>query len=209
MTKKDINDCFDQVVPTQSQKQKMLEAILASNKGGNLTMKRTSRRLPKLAVAAIIVVAIAISTTAVIAGYNIWNEFTLARPLAEPQGEIVVNNVIIPAPKPYLVVRDENDLVELVNILGLTMVPVEPIAQALGYEVLWNESIQGYEVGGASFALDDVTVQVGDMSFELLLAPVMTDGVIFIPLTFFRDALGQTVYTFEGQVVIETYSDMF
>ncbi|MCL2392820.1 MAG: copper amine oxidase N-terminal domain-containing protein [Oscillospiraceae bacterium] len=172
-------------------------------------MKRTSRRLPKLAVAAIIVVAIAISTTAVIAGYNIWNEFTLARQLAEPQGELVVNNVIIPAPEPYLVIRDENDLVELVNILGLTMVPLEPAAQALGYEVIWNESIQRYEVGGASFALGDVAVQVGDTTFELLLYPVRTDGVIFIPLTFFRDALGQTVYTFEGQVVIETYSDMF
>ena len=43
---------------------------------------------------------------------------------------------------------------------------------------------------------------------ELSAAPVLMGDETFVPLDFFREVLGQTAYVFEGQVVIETYSDM-
>ena len=133
-------------------------------------------------------------------------------------GEIVVNNVIIDAPQPYYAL--ENTQIDA-SLLALTIVPFQPIAEKLGYEIVLISAtpLRGSEIitpilnvsiDNASFDIGNTEVRIDENSaFELLVAPYIDDdGMIFIPLTFFRDALGKTVYIFEGQVVIETYSDM-
>jgi len=208
MKDKYIHDCFDKVVPTEIQDRKIINAILAKNKGGKI-MTNTKRRFTGKAVAAILAAVLVLGALTVAA-------VTLLRPVAEDQrdvarfnGEIVVSGIIIDAPSPYLA-RDDDELFtnELHNIHGYTMVPLNPIAEALGYEIVWNEVFEGYTIDGrVNIWLDVPQAQTADYElFELLVAPYERNGVIWVPLTLFRDALEfgpGRVYSFEGQVVIE------
>ena len=112
-------------------------------------------------------------------------------------GEIVVNNVILEgAPAPVL--------------HEVVMVPLAPVAEALGYDVTSNDELQSIQLGvGIQVWVGETEAHVGRMApIELSTAPVLVDGEVFVPLDFFRSVLGQTAYVFEGQVVVETYSDM-
>jgi len=113
-------------------------------------------------------------------------------------GEVVVNNEILEgAPTPVI----EG---------GAIMVPLRVVAEALGYDVSWNEYLQSVQLGVAiQLWIGNTEVHLGRMApIELGAAPTLIDGVTFVPIEFFREVLGQTAYVFEGQVVIETYSDM-
>jgi len=147
-------------------------------------------------------------------------QLELARQIFQLNGEIVANNVIVNAPQPYYASENHANFFDG-NLLAFTIVPFQPIAKELGYEVsimsgtpLWGAEttnpMLNISVGNASFDIGKTEVRIdGNPAFELLVAPYVDDnGVIFVPLNFFRDALGKTVYIFEGQVVIETYSDM-
>ena len=117
-------------------------------------------------------------------------------------GEVVVNNVILEgAPHPFWH--------ELENG-GVVMVPLRVVVEALGYDVGWNGYLQSIQLGVAIHVwIGNTEVHLGRMApIELSAAPVIVDDTTFIPLDFFRNVLGQTAYVFEGQVVIETYSDM-
>ncbi|MCL2616517.1 MAG: copper amine oxidase N-terminal domain-containing protein [Defluviitaleaceae bacterium] len=116
-------------------------------------------------------------------------------------GEIVVNNEIIAnAPAPVLHETEG----------GIVMVPLRGISEALGYDVSWNEDLQSVQLGVAVHLwIGSTEAHRGRMApIEISTAPMIIDGATFVPLDFFRDVLAQTVYVFEGQVVIETYSDM-
>lgn len=117
-------------------------------------------------------------------------------------GEVVVNNEILEgAPLPFWQ-EVENGYV--------AMVPLRVVAEALEYDVTWNNELRSVQLGvGIHLWIGNTEVVVGRMApIELQVAPVIVDDLTFVPLNFFRDVLGQTVYVFEGQVVIETYSDM-
>ena len=117
-------------------------------------------------------------------------------------GEVVVNNEILEnAPLPFWQ-EVENGYV--------AMVPLRVVAEALAYDVTWNNELRSVQLGvGIHLWIGNTEVVVGRMApIELQVAPVIVDDLTFVPLNFFRDVLGQTVYVFEGQVVIETYSDM-
>ena len=209
MNDKYIYDCFDKVVPMDIQDKKMINAILAKNKGGNI-MTTTRKRFTGKAIAATIAAVLILGALTVAAVTLFLPNAEDQRDVARLNGEIVVNGVIIDAPVPYLA-RDDDELFtnELENVLGYTMVPLNPIAEALELDIVWNEVIQGYEVGGmANIWLGVEQVQTADFDLiYLFVAPYERNGVIFIPLTFFRDVLGfgpGAVYSFEGQVVIET-----
>ena len=113
-------------------------------------------------------------------------------------GEIVVNNEMM-----------ENHLPPLIKD-GAIMVPLRVVAEALGYDVTWNEYLQSVQLGVAIHLwIDSTEVHLGRMApIELHTAPTLIDSVTFVPLEFFRNVLGQYAYVFEGQVVVETYSDM-
>lgn len=117
-------------------------------------------------------------------------------------GEIVVNNEILEgAPLPFWYEAENGEVV---------MVPLNVVAEALGYDVSWNDELQSIQLGmGIHLWINNTEAHVGRMApIELSVAPILVDDVTFVPLDFFRNVLGQTAYVFEAQVVIETYSDM-
>jgi len=113
-------------------------------------------------------------------------------------GEVVVNNEMLAnPPEPFL--YDE-----------IVMVPLRVVAEALGYDVSWNNELRSVQLGvGIHLWIGGTEVTVGRMApIELSTAPVLVNDMTFVPLDFFRNVLNQTAYVFEGQVVVETYSDM-
>jgi len=117
-------------------------------------------------------------------------------------GEVVVNNEILEnAPAPFLHETANGDVV---------MVPLRAVVEALGYDVSWNGVLRSVQLGvGIHLWIGGYEVHVGRMApVELAVAPIIRDNLTFVPLEFFRNVLGQTAYVFEGQVVVETYSDM-
>jgi hypothetical protein len=122
-------------------------------------------------------------------------------------GEIVVNGELLEgAPEPFLYETDGKSIV---------MVPVRAVAEALGFAVLWfdDESGRGVRFGENEqriIWIGKAEVQVGRaMPFDLSTAPQLVNGRTFVPLDFFSTGLAQQgAYWFEGQVVIETETDM-
>jgi len=117
-------------------------------------------------------------------------------------GEIVVNNELLDGvPFPFLHETEDG---------GVVMVPLRVVADALGYDVSWNGYLRSIQLGvGIHLWIDSIEVHYGRMApIEISTAPIIVDNMTFVPLDFFRDVLGQMAYVFEGQVVIETYSDM-
>ena len=117
-------------------------------------------------------------------------------------GEIVVNNEILDgAALPFWQEVENGNVV---------MIPLEIVAEALEYDVSENADLGSIQLGVAIHIwIGSTEAHLGRMApIELSTAPVIVDDVIFVPMDFFRDVLGQTVYVFEGQVVVETYSDM-
>ena len=111
-------------------------------------------------------------------------------------GEIVVDGGMIEAPAPYY-----ND--------GVIMVPLRAIASALGFDVAWENAINGVRLGVAiNLWIGKDYYTVGRMApIKLVAAPEIHDGHTFVPMTFFREVVkGYTIYSFEGQVVIEAAS---
>jgi hypothetical protein len=118
-------------------------------------------------------------------------------------GETVVNNVIIEdAPAPFWYEAEHG---------GVLMVALRPVAQALDFDVSWNGYLQSIQLGVAIHLwIGNTEVHFGRMApLEISAAPMIVDGVTFVPIDFFRTVLNQTAYVFEGQVVVESYSDMF
>jgi hypothetical protein len=117
-------------------------------------------------------------------------------------GEVVVNGVILEnAPEPYWYETESGHVL---------MVPLRAVAEALEFDVHWDRSSQGIRLGVAInlwIGRDEVHF-ARMMPIQLSAAPQLTGSFTFVPLDFFRIPLGKTAYIFEGQVVIETYSDM-
>jgi len=117
-------------------------------------------------------------------------------------GEVVVNNVILEgAPLPFIQKVENREVV---------MVPLRAVAEALDYDVTWNGELKSVQIGVAIHVwIGSNEAHFGRMApIELPTEVVLVDEVTFVPLEFFRNVLGQYAYVFEGQVVVETYSDM-
>lgn len=75
---------------------------------------------------------------------------------------------------------------------GVWMVPVEPIAEALGMSLVADEAQEGtYQMGRAvSFTVGSTTYGYARMApIELDTAPVEQDGVVYVPLDFFTEVV--------------------
>jgi len=130
-----------------------------------------------------------------------WDNYDFGNP--ELNGEIVVNGEIIYAPAPFWYADTGAPYV--------LMLPLRAIAEALEYDVVWNDYTQSVMLGvGIHVFIGRNEAYLGRMApIELALSPFIHDGFTFVPIDFFRNVVNQTVYVFEGQVVVETYTDMF
>jgi len=88
------------------------------------------------------------------------------------------------------------------SVAGTIMLPVVAISEALGYNVV----DEGSEVivGMGSIVTEGVNSYfVGRMAaFELSAAPVMQDGVLFVPWEFFGSVAGAGVYVEDGNIIV-------
>lgn len=108
--------------------------------------------------------------------------------------DTVVNNKKIEAPAAY------------VNEKGTVMVPIRAIAEALGYDVIWNNEQRSVELGnkGISFKIgEDNYLYLKTAPIQLGTAPEIKEGSTYVPISYFRDVLGMNnAYVFEAQIVI-------
>lgn len=113
--------------------------------------------------------------------------------------DIVVEQKIIEAPSAYVT---ENDVI---------MVPLRAIAEALGYQVTWEQDTQTARLNSA-ISLEvgrDYYVYMRMAPIELGTAPQLKDGSVYVPLFYFRDVLKMNnAYFFENQVVIDNQEKM-
>lgn len=108
--------------------------------------------------------------------------------------EIVVNNERIEAPAAYT------------NKKGTVMVPLRAIAEALGYEVTWNNESRSITLGeDISLTIDeDNYISKENAPIQLGTAPELTEEKTFVPLSFFKDVVKMNnAYVFEAQIVID------
>lgn len=113
--------------------------------------------------------------------------------------DIIVNNEKAEAPSAYT------------NDQGTLMVPLRPIAEALGFEVNWNDQLQ-------SIMLDkDISLKLGEDNYinaknapiQLGASPELVEGTTYVPLIFFRKvAQMNNAYVFEAQIVIDNGEKM-
>ncbi|GAB2697916.1 beta-propeller domain-containing protein [Paenibacillus thermoaerophilus] len=84
---------------------------------------------------------------------------------------------------------------------GTTLVPLRPVAEALGATVEWKEGSDGRHTvtlsrGGetAVVTLGDPTLTASGRTIRLDVAPMLKDGVTMVPLRAIGEALGAVVY---------------
>jgi len=107
--------------------------------------------------------------------------------------EIAVNGKKLEAVKPIL------------NDGGVVMVPVRAVAEALGYEVGWNQEEQKVTVGELlSFRIGEDNYTMDDTSgIQLYAAPLLEEGTTYVPLSFISEFLNASTSQVNSQVVIE------
>jgi hypothetical protein len=91
------------------------------------------------------------------------------------------------------------------------MVPLRAIAEALGYDVTWNNELQ------RAFLGKDISLNIGSDSYtymkmapiQLGTAPTIVEGKTFVPLSFFKEVTRMNnAYVFESQIVIDNEEQM-
>ncbi len=108
--------------------------------------------------------------------------------------DLKVNGKKIEAPNAYM------------NEKGTIMVPVRAIAEALGYDVHWEDKTKTVRLGNAVFfsiGQDDYTY-MKTAPIQLGTAPTIIEERTFVPLRFFQDVAGvKNVYVDKGQIFID------
>lgn len=107
---------------------------------------------------------------------------------------IVVNNKRIEAPAAYT------------NEQGTIMVPLRAIAEALHFDVFWDDATQSIRVGkGISLTIgEDNYNYMKTAPIQLGTAPELANGSTFVPLSFFtKVARMNNAYMFESQIVVD------
>jgi hypothetical protein len=107
--------------------------------------------------------------------------------------EVVVNDKIIKAPAAFI------------NEGGKVMVPLRAIAEALDYDITWNNKLKSIMIGEvASLKVgEDNYKNSGATSIQLGAPPQLVGNNAFVPLSFFKTVVGMNhAYVFEGQIVI-------
>ena len=118
--------------------------------------------------------------------------------MEEITGQIFVNGVEITAPMPWLT-------------SGVRMLPLRPIAEALGYRVTWDESEKRVGVG------DNYVIWIGRAVFssdggvnvrEFGPAPEIVEGRTFVPMSMFNFGFtGYSARVEDGKILIDTITE--
>ena len=113
--------------------------------------------------------------------------------------DILVNGMKIHAPAAYT------------NKDGVMMVPLRAIAEALKFQVSWDNELQAVKLGNSiSLAIGkDNYCNAKREPIQLGVAPELNGGSTFVPLSFFRQVVQMNnAYVFEGQIVINNGEKM-
>lgn len=113
--------------------------------------------------------------------------------------DIMVNNKKIETPKPYA------------NEQGVVMVPLRAVAEALGYDVKWNNEQQSIMLGkGISLKIgEDNYIYMKTAPIKLGTAPAIVNERTFVPLSFFREVVKMNnAYVHEMQIIIDNEEKM-
>lgn len=107
---------------------------------------------------------------------------------------IIVNDASIEAPAAYI---DE---------AGTVMVPLRAVSEALMHEVTWNNEKRCVMVGNdVQVKIGERNITVGNANIELESAAVIKDDRSYVPLSFFKEALGiKTADFIENSIIINT-----
>lgn len=106
---------------------------------------------------------------------------------------IAINSEIIKAPSAYA------------NEKGVVMVPLRAIAEALGYDVGWNDTLKSVTIGkGVSLTVStDSYIYMKTAPIQLGTAPEIINGKTFVPLSFFTEVLRMNkAYVSDSSIVI-------
>ncbi len=107
--------------------------------------------------------------------------------------EIMVNDKKVEAPAAYA----KED--------GTVMVPLRAIAEALKFDVIWNEADKSIFLGKRiSLKIgEDYYTYMKTAPIQLGTAPELVEGDTYVPLKFFKEVASMNnAYVFEGQIVI-------
>ena len=91
------------------------------------------------------------------------------------------------------------------------MVPLRAVAEALGYEVIWEGATQSVYLNNViSLTIGKDYYTRGRMApIELGTAPELTDSRTYVPLSFFKQVIGMNNATyFEGVIEINNLETM-
>ena len=91
---------------------------------------------------------------------------------------------------------------------GIIMVPVRAVSEALEYNVGWNPESQkvtvgellSFEIGKDNYTMDDTT------GIQLNAAPVLKDGLTYVPLSFLTEFLNASEAQISNSQVVITKS---
>jgi hypothetical protein len=117
----------------------------------------------------------------------------LSQQEAEPLN-IFVEDAAIETPAAYI---NEN---------GTVMVPLRAISEALKYEVTWNNEERCIMVGSdVQVKIDASSITAAGKVIELESAALIKDDRTYVPLSFFKEALGVNVVSFfENNIIINS-----
>lgn len=112
----------------------------------------------------------------------------------EDKINIIVEDILIDAPNAYI------------SESGNVMVPVRAIAEALGYEVKWNNDEKSVQIGdNISFKLGENSYTTTDAAITLEEAPILINERTFVTLSFFKDVVNVNVVSFfENNIIIHS-----
>ena len=110
---------------------------------------------------------------------------------------VIVNGNRISGPLPFQ------------NADGVVMVPLRAVAEALGYNVNWDGTMQSIRLGVAIHTwIGNTEVHVGRMAPQnISTAPVLVADTTYVPLDFFRAIGVNNIYALEGQIVVNNIND--
>jgi len=103
--------------------------------------------------------------------------------------QIIVQDEVIAAPTPF------TD-----NTAGTVMLPLIAIAEALGYVVVDNGEEVIVGPGSIVTAGENSYFRGRETPRELTSAPIMRDGIMFVPWEFFHEILSATAFVEDGDI---------
>ena len=128
--------------------------------------------------------------------YLVFDQFEIA-----PGAEGVVRIPVVLSNVTNLTVPKKDYYLSSLSRFGVKMIPIRLVAEAFGYEVLWNSSQSTVEVrkGGtyiSSFRINENSYYVGrNTRRRLETAPELLNNRTHVPISFFEDILGILYYT--------------